>query len=107
MSTEPTEPETVEQARKRYLAAAHGMQTGVATKMHYDPAHTAPKHLRVGVNSAMAEHSGLAQLLMDKGVITEAEYTVAMADAMERERDLYQREIEERFGPDGPKITLG
>lgn len=97
---------TIEEDRDRYLAAAHGMQAGVATKMHYDPNHTAPKHLRVGVNSAMVEHNALATLLMARGVITEAEYVTALADAMERERDSYQQEIQDHYGPDGPKITL-
>lgn len=45
------------------------------------------KHLRVGVNSAMAEHAGLAKLLIDKGVITSAEYMDAMVDALEEEAE--------------------
>lgn len=92
------ENETVEQAQERYLAAAHGMQSGVAAKMNFDPADTEPKHLRVGVNSAMIQHSALSRLLIDKGVITEREYFSAVADAMERERDGYQREVSEHYG---------
>ena len=97
--------ETTDQARTRYLAAAHAMQSGVAAKMQIDPGETTPKHLRVGVNSAMSEHSGLATLLMAKGVITEQEYTVAMADAMEREKALYESFLREHFGHDGVNLA--
>lgn len=96
--------ETPEQARARYVAAAHAMQSGVAVKMQHDPAETTPKHLRVGVNSAMVEHSALTLLLVDKGVITEAEYYTALADAMEREAKLYEQWVRDHFGQGG--ITL-
>jgi len=78
--------------KERYLAAAHGMQTGVKLEMGVNPdgAGTSPKHLRVGINSAMADHSGLVALLIRKGIITESEYLEAIADSMERERDRYQ-----------------
>jgi hypothetical protein len=99
--------ESPQSAAVRYRAAVHAMQSGVATKMNYDPSETTPKHLRVGVNSAMVEHSALAHLLIDKGVITEQEYLSAIADGMERERDMYVAEIQDHFGSDGPKITLG
>ena len=51
-----------------YLKAAHAMQSGVAFKMHTDPSETQPKHLRVGVNSAMVEQSAIAKLLIDKAL---------------------------------------
>src|SRR5262249_16738309 len=71
----------------RYRAAVHAMQTGVAIKMNYDPAETQPKHLRVGINSAMCDHAAVVPRLRDKGIITDAEYRTAIADEMERERD--------------------
>jgi len=74
------------------------MQSGVAAKMSYDGNDTTPKHLRVGVNSAMVEHTALTRLLIDKGVITEQEWYSALADAMEREKAIYERELEEHFG---------
>lgn len=86
-------------ARERYLAAAHAMQTGVAYKMEKDGSETTPKHLRVGVNSAMADQGGLVTLLISKGVFTVDEYLDAVADSMERERDLYQTWIETHYGP--------
>ena len=88
------------------MAAAHAMQSGVAMKMNYEPAETTPKHLRVGVNSAMVEHSALAALLMRKGVITEDEYLAALADGMEHEAELYRQWLQRRIGPDGPRVNL-
>jgi hypothetical protein len=57
-----------------------------------------PKHLRVGVNMAMSDHTGLVRLLLEKGVITEGEYLKAIADEAERERDRYQVRLTERYG---------
>jgi hypothetical protein len=75
---------------ERYLAAAHAMQSGVALEMQRNPRPTEPKHLRVGINAAMADMGGLVALLIKKGVITDAEYRVAIADAMECEALRYE-----------------
>jgi hypothetical protein len=85
-------------ANARYLAAMHAVQSGVAAKMGIDPAETSPKQLRVGVNSAMVEHSALAFLLIGKGVITEEQYFTALADAAEREQALYEQWLTNHYG---------
>jgi hypothetical protein len=90
---------------ERYYAAAHAMQSGVAFKMEMDPSETVPKHLRVGVNSAMSNMGGLVTLLISKGVITHDEYIAAIADAMERERDSYRQWLIDHGYPSN--ITLG
>ena len=90
----------------RYLAAAHAMQSGVAMKMNFDPAETTPKHLRVGVNSAMVGLAAITALLIAKGVITEDEYASVLADAMEEERDSYQRWLQERMAPGLNNVKL-
>jgi hypothetical protein len=97
--TDPPSEATLAAARARYMAAAHAMQTGVAAKMQREPAETTPKHLRVGVNSAMVGNAALAKLLIEKGIFTEAEYFQAQADAMEAERDAYATGL-------GPGVTL-
>lgn len=84
--------------KREYKAAAHAMQSGVAAKMNYDSMDTTPKHLRVGVNAAMADHSGLVKLLMDKGLITHDEYIAAITEAMNREVESYEKELTEHFG---------
>lgn len=104
--------ETVEQAKARYVAAAQAMQSGVAMAMNYDSSQTDPKHLKVGVNSALVTASSIVNLLIAKGVITEAEYFTGLADLMEAERDSYAEIVEEhlaQFRPDGgsgPEVTL-
>jgi hypothetical protein len=86
--------ESIEEATARYNTAAHAMQTAVALKMERQIGkETEPKHLRVGINSAMVGQSGLVTLLLDKGVITREEYYTAQADAMEREVALYRNEL--------------
>ena len=95
-----TDQERIDTAAQRYNAAAHAMQSGVAAENGRDQE---PKHLRVGVNSALVDSSSLAKLLIDKGVITPVEYHEAIADGMEAE----VRRYEERLSrAKGVKITL-
>lgn len=89
--------------QERYIAAMHAMQSGVKTDMATDPnassqGATTPKHLRVGLNGVMADHGSLAELLIAKGIITEAEYLGAIADGAEREHARYEQILTERFG---------
>lgn len=81
------------------------MQTGVAYKMEKDPSDTTPKHLRVGVNSAMVECSALVKIMIDKGILTEEEFIDAMIDQLEKEVAMYTKEIRRLYGADN--ITLG
>ena len=84
----------------RYEAALHRMQSAIAldmTKLGLDSDGLIPieqrdlvrylKHLRVGINSAMAPQEGLATLLIEKGLFTLSEYETAMTGAAEREAD--------------------
>jgi hypothetical protein len=82
---------------KRIMAAQHAIQSAVAYEMTRPDRQraTEPKHLRVGINSAMVECAALGKLLIDKGIITEREYLTAMAEAYEAE----QRSYEERHAP--------
>jgi hypothetical protein len=91
-------------AHQRYLAAAHAMQTGVAFTLEHDAAESDLKHLRVGINSALVTSSALAEFLIDKGIVDRLEWYTALADAMERERNDYQRRINERYPT--ARITL-
>jgi hypothetical protein len=92
-------------AYERYHQLLHAMQSGVAMviQLGLSEDHT-PKHLRVGVNSAMAEHSGLVKLLIAKGVITEEEVEASLTKAMEDEVALYEKQLSAHFGK---KVTLG
>lgn len=83
----------IKQLKTRYFQLAHAMQTGVAAMMNYDKDSTSPKHLRVGVNSAMVNDMALVQLLVAKGVITEEEYFSALVVQMGEEVDRYKAEL--------------
>lgn len=93
-------------ARERYAAAGHAVQSGVATEIGQKGAKGAaadPKHLRTGINMAMCDHTALIRLLIDKRIITDAEYHEALADEAEREK----ARCEERLtGELGTKVTL-
>jgi hypothetical protein len=92
--------------QERYAAAAHAMQSGVAMEMELPGSHpaTEPKHLRVGINSALADSSALAELLINKGILNEAEYLEALATAMESEAKRYETILSDRLGTN---VTLG
>lgn len=94
---------TLDEKRERYRALVHALQTGVAYEMELNPKPTEPKHLRVGINSAMVEHSALVDLLIRKGLLTLDEYFDALLVAMEREVHQYQQRLAEHYGAD---ITL-
>ena len=83
---------------RRHAQAAHAMQSGVAVEMGIDSAPTSPKHLRVGVNAAMADHAGLVRLLIKKGLITEEEYYGSIADSMEAEKTRYEEHLTKQLG---------
>jgi hypothetical protein len=91
---------------KRYAEAAHAMQSGVAFEMTISDrmSATEPKYLRVGINAAMCDHTGLVKLLIAKGLITEEEYNEAITTEMEAEKARYEKRISEHLGR---KTTLG
>lgn len=95
---------SVEEIKQEYFHHAHRMQTGVAYKMNFDKGETTPKHLRVGINSALSDSAALAALLIKKGIINEEEYCEAVRDQMKLEADAYEKEIQENLGG---QVTLG
>ena len=88
----------------RYAAEMHEMQTGVAVEHGHGSQDGTPKHLRVGINSALINDAALARLLIEKGVFTEDEYTEAVALEAEAEAKRYQDRIRKMSGHDG--VTL-
>lgn len=74
--------------RGRYERAVHAIQSATMmeiTRLGENGAGADPKHLRVGINSAMAEHGALSQLLIEKGVFTLEEYEEAVVKGVEFE----------------------
>ena len=91
---------------KTYQQAAHAMQSGVAMMMNYDNTETEPKHLRVGLNSAFVNDAALAQLLIDKGIITLQEYQDSLTKEMNKEVERYEHRISEETSDGKTKIKL-
>lgn len=90
---------SIEENKRRYLAAGHAIQSGVAMEHSMGSDDGSPKHLRVGINLRATDAGGLAKLLVDKGVITDEEYLEAIVDAAEAEQKAYEDRL-------GPGVTL-
>jgi len=88
-----------------YHDKAHAMQSGVAMKMNIDPGETTPKHLRVGVNSAMCDHAALVRILIAKGILSQEEYEAEITAEMGREVERYEAWLTAHVGH-GTKISL-
>lgn len=91
--------------RLSYEQAIHGIQTGIALEIERGSDCATPKHLRVGINSAMCEHAALIRLLIAKGIITEEEYAEAITDEFNRELERVEKVVNAQYGGGG-KIKL-
>ena len=89
---------------KRIHAAQHACMTGAGYYLEKDPKVANAKHVRNGLDSAMVQHSAAVQLLIKKGIITEEEYLVEMAEAFETEKARYEKELSKLHNTN---ITLG
>lgn len=104
------EDEKIFELSRRYQAAMHGVQTGIATLIRvvardgaeWSPA--TPKHLRAGVDSSMVQNGALVALLIRKGVFTELEWAEALCGQAEKERLAYEQEVAVWLGGD---VKLG
>ena len=78
----------------RYSAALHRRQSAVALAESYgNKTVVSHKHLRVGIDSALADQRALAELLIQKGIFTKEEYTEAIVQAAEREADSWVQKV--------------
>lgn len=89
--------------QRRYLAAAHAVQAGVAMELNDQPptilqSAASPKMLRTGLNLAMVEHGALIRTLIAKGVFTEEEYFEELVKGVEAEQAAYEERLSARYG---------
>ena len=84
----------------RYLAAIHAVQSGVAWEMRLTVLRgaTSPKHLRVGVDSALCGQSALIKLLVAKGLVTQDEIDRAIVAEVEAEVARYTARLSAALG---------
>ena len=87
-----------------YEKHAHTVQTAIA----YNPDAKAlePKHLRVGIDMSKADQAGLARLLIDKGVFTEAEYVEAITQSAKEEAERQRLALAATIGVDPDDLDL-
>jgi hypothetical protein len=94
--TDPNEDPEITALQQEYQQLLHAMQSGVKFEQELGMSDAqSPKHLRVGVNSAITQNSGLVILLVEKGVITWREYWQAQIDAFRREVAGYEQRLSE------------
>ncbi len=85
-----------------YVALGHAIQTGVLYELELEhpgigdtPVGRFIKHLRTGNNLRACDHAALAHLLIEKGVITTAEYEAALLKELRREKTDYETRLTE------------
>lgn len=86
----------IEKIKEEYRNLCHAMQTGVGFSEPFAGDMT-PKHLRVGINSALCDSAALAGLLMKKGIFTELEYYTALRDMMKAEVQRYTDQLQGHY----------
>lgn len=94
----------LDELHARYMAALHGVQTGIEYKRQYDRKFVNEKHMRTGIDSAHISQAAVVRLLIVKGVFTEDEYMEALAIEAEAEKSRLEIELSAHYGA---KITLG
>lgn len=78
---------------------SHRVQSGIAFLMSNAEMHgkrfpqCEPKHLRVGINSAMIEASALARLMLAKKICTADEYFEMIIQVWREEVERYQADV--------------
>ena len=81
------------------------VQSGILAKMMRWPSFNDmccnPKHIRVGIDSAMVSDRAMFDLLVAKGVFTEEEYAKALRDSAKREADTHEKELGFKLGEAG------
>jgi hypothetical protein len=92
--------------QQRYMHHLHRMQAGVALQQGIDPTDGAPKHLRVGINSAHISHAALVRVLVARGLISNDEYVEALIQQTQEEADSYEERLARHYGAEG-KFKLG
>jgi hypothetical protein len=90
----------------RSMDLLHKVQTAIKVLRDWEASHgvpedhrsTGPKHLRVGVDSAMVQHGALVGLLIEKGVIKLKDYMETEIEFLEREVEGYRARLKEQLG---------
>ena len=86
---------SLDDAKAVYYQRMHAVQSAIAFSLSTGAVDASPKHLRVGVDSAMVQIGATGMILIEKGVCTELEYFQAMAEFASRELESREAEMPE------------
>lgn len=87
-----------EQFVQLYNAAMHKIQSIIAFRITRGDTLASPKHLRVGVDSALVSNEALVRLLAKKGLITRDEYMDSLLECTVEEADREEARAREEYG---------
>ncbi len=91
-----------QQLQQEIFQTLHGIQTGIKFKYETEeknlPIDHKLKHIRVGVDNAIAHGEALSMLLVKKGVFTEEEFLEQYLDSLQFKLKQYKRELSEELG---------
>lgn len=88
MSKEAEEEIEFQDLCEQHVRLQYAMQSAIATyESAGDTKAMTPKVMRVGINTALADHAALAELLIEKGVFTRIEYLRSIVKFMEKEAE--------------------
>ena len=79
-------------------ALQHAVQTGIAYEIEQGGSAATPKHLRVGVDTALVDAGALVMLLIEKGVFTMEEYQTKRLEYWKREVEAYEARLSASLG---------
>ena len=88
---------------QEYLRLCHAIQTGIVHIIDSGGNLAEPKHLRTGIDITKCEQGALAELLMDKGLITKEEYQEKILKYLRLEVEVTEELLSK---VSGVKITL-
>lgn len=74
-----------EEQLEKYNRAMHGVQSAIKFLIDRGDDLASPKHLRVGIHSALVNDHAISTLLIEKGIITEEEYFDQLVESAEQE----------------------
>lgn len=96
-----SKPEKLQDSAARYMAALHGIQSGIMVILEKGGAlasRCSTKHMQTGLEARASDHAALAKILIGKGLFTEEEYSTAVADQLEEEKHSLEVELGEAIG---------
>ena len=99
MSDDQQQEKTPPSPGEEYHSLMHQMQSAIAMCIGLGiDIGASPKHLRVGVNSALIDSGALADLLLKKGLITKEEFGAMVVEKVRADVEDYKERLRQHLG---------